>query len=86
MQARLITAEQFFKMHGAERRELVDGVIQPEMAAPNLDHGSIAQNLSRELGVHTKREDLGLVVIEVGFTLRTDPPLVRLPDLSFIAK
>jgi Uma2 family endonuclease len=85
-QQRLITAEEHSREPAWERRELLNGVLQREMAAPNYDHGSTGTSLGFALESYARARNAGTVLIEVGHTLRTGPDTVRIPDVSFLAR
>ena len=65
------------------RYALIRGELE-RMAPDNLDHGQYGDNVQVPLSIFARRNRLGRVVGNVGFTLETDPDTVLAPDVSFI--
>ena len=83
-QARLITAEQLWKMPGDQRRELVRGELRT-MAPAGSEHGAIINNLAFLLTAHVRNDGLGVVFgAETGFVLARNPDVVRGADVAFV--
>ena len=81
---RLVTAEEFARTPGYDRRyELVDGVVV-EMTPVGGRHGWLALRLARLLADYVDAHQLGVVMVETGFTLARNPDTVRGPDVSFV--
>jgi Uma2 family endonuclease len=82
-----LTAEQFAALpdESADRLELMRGRVVRE-PPPTPVHGSVVTRLAVRLGGFVERAGLGIVMMETGFVLATDPDTVRAPDLSFVAK
>jgi Uma2 family endonuclease len=83
---RLVTAEELEKFPDDDYRyELVEGRLI-RMSPVGLPHGEIVMNIGARLLPHVRRQGLGLVVTEVGFTLKRNPDTVRAPDVAFIRR
>lgn len=67
------------------RDELVRGRLVRE-PGPGNEHGMVQANLTAELHRHMREHDLGVVRVETGYVLSTEPATVRCPDVSFIAR
>src|SRR5689334_25335952 len=89
-----VTLEQFHAITGDRRAELVDGVIvyldldleRDVMTGASLRHGSVTTRLMAALATHVHPRELGeLFDSSTGFLLRKEPPLVRCPDVAFVA-
>ena len=84
--SRLVTADEFAAMpdpiHGG-KMELVRGRVVT-MPPVGPDHGERATDLSTELHVFTRANDLGRVRVETGYWLSAGPDDVRAPDVSFV--
>jgi Uma2 family endonuclease len=82
----VVTAEELFLMpEDGCRYELRAGELIT-MSPPGAQHGQFQTGLLAPLAVHVRRERLGLVVAEVGFTLSRAPDTVRAPDIAFIRR
>lgn len=68
----------------AYRVELVRGRLVRE-PRPGARHGWLMARLGARLQRHVEENHLGLVCMDVGFVLSTDPPSVRGPDIAFLA-
>ena len=55
------------------------------MPPPGSKHGVLVARISRALAAHVERHALGLILVESGYKLASDPDTVRGPDVSFIA-
>lgn len=80
----LLTAEEYWKTCDIENTELVDGKVV-ELMPPGFDHGEIAGNIGAALRVFVRKNKMGRISVEGGFTLRRRPDTVRGPDVSFIS-
>jgi Uma2 family endonuclease len=81
----LVTAEQLLHMPKEARFELVAGELKPMSPNPGSIHGALASFLDGILGIHVRRNKLGVVLSnDAGFLLERDPDTVLGPDLSFI--
>ena len=82
--AHLVTAEELLGLYlPGKSIELVRGhlvVREP----PSTRHGSVAARLAYLLSDHVYRHDLGLVILDAGFKIESDPDTVRAPDVAFI--
>lgn len=72
-----LDAADWYEVINGERRE-----IEPMGAYENL----LASELSYLLGMFVKKNRLGLVAVEVLFSLRSEPLLQRKPDVAFVSK
>ena len=84
-QKTLLTAEEFylFCCENDGRYELVDGEVV-ELAPPNDEHGEIASNVDTAFNIYSRLRGIGRARVETGYTLRSGPDIVRLPDVSFV--
>ena len=82
----LVTADEFEKWPEEEgKTELVDGRVV-SMSQVGYRHGRVVGRIVSLLDQHVRVQDLGVVVLEVGFTLRRHPDTVRAPDVAFLRK
>jgi Uma2 family endonuclease len=81
---KLLTAEEYWETCDIENTELVDGKVV-ELMPPGFDHGEIAANIVTALNIFLRKNKLGRISVEGGFTLRRRPDTVRGPDVSFIS-
>lgn len=65
--------------------ELSHGLLVRE-PRPGALHAHVTLKLAMLMIEHVRAPDLGDVVIEGGFRLSVDPPIVRGPDVAFISK
>ena len=80
-----LTSEEFARLpETVGKQELVRGEVV-EMPPAGEEHGDLQFGLGSRMRLHAERHNLGLVLGETGFTLRTDPDTVRAPDIAFIA-
>src|SRR5215217_2916114 len=80
----LVTLEEFLRMPGNERLELVRGeVIETE--PPSREHGLIAFAIGKLLGIWAEQSALGRVGVESGFMLSQDPATLRSPDAYYVS-
>jgi Uma2 family endonuclease len=83
---RLVTAEELERFPEDDYRyELVEGRVI-RMSPVGYQHGRIAMRFGALLDHHVRSRNLGVVLIEVGFTLRSNPDTVRGPDVAFIRR
>ena len=81
-----ITAEEFFRIPDEDYSyELVRGRLI-QMPKPSPRHGRVVMRLGMPLYQFVEEHELGVVLIEVGFMLATDPDTVRAPDISFLRR
>jgi Uma2 family endonuclease len=81
---RLVTAEELQTFPRDDRRyELVEGRVV-RMSPVGFEHGRLVMRLGLLLGQHLQRRNVGVVVTEVGFKLRTRPDTVLAPDIAFL--
>jgi Uma2 family endonuclease len=81
----LVTAEDLWRMSSrGDDYELVRGELI-EMTPPGGLHGSTAINLGSLLLSFVKEKKLGVVMVETGYKLATNPDTVRAPDVSFLS-
>ncbi len=83
----LMTADELWQMpNDGSRYELVAGELI-QMPLSGFLHGTVASNLDRLIGTHTRAYDLGVTcAAETGFRLRQNPDTIRAPDAAFITK
>jgi Uma2 family endonuclease len=83
----LITAEELLRMpDDGYRYELVRGELRKMAPAGHL-HGRVAINVTTPLDRHVRAHHLGVVyAAETGFTLASNPDMVRAPDVAFIRR
>ena len=83
---RLVTADELFCMpEDGWRYELRAGELI-RMSPPGAQHGQFQSGLLVALTMYARRDRLGLVMAEVGFTLARDPDTVRAPDIAFVRR
>ena len=63
--------------------ELIDGELTA-VARPKWPHTWIATNIQEALTEFAKPRQLGRTFPEAPFLLRDDPPVLRVPDVSFV--
>ena len=81
---RLVTGEELARLpDDGFRYELVEGRLV-RMSPVSFDHGRIVVRLAARLYGFLQDHPLGVVVTDVGFTLRTNPDTVRGPDIAFL--
>ena len=84
----LLTAEDFLTMPEVpgKRFELVDGELV-EMPGTGLLHNALLGHVFVLLRSYVRAHDLGMVGVDgLGIVLRRDPDIVRVPDVSFVAR
>ena len=86
-QKTLLTADQFLWQYGHldEHYALVKGVVIEEGMCGEM-HGSATSNILFPMAIFVRDNDLGRVLLSVGFILETGPDTVRGPDVSFVVK
>ncbi len=67
----------------AKRNELVEGRLVP-MSPVNADHARLVAQVTYLLKAHLKSRPAGIAVVEMGFTLTSNPDTVRGPDVAFV--
>jgi Uma2 family endonuclease len=81
----LVTAEDLWQMGSRGKDyELVRGELI-EMTPPGGIHGRTAVNLSSLVFSFVKEKNLGVVMVETGYKLASNPDTVRAPDVSFLS-
>jgi Uma2 family endonuclease len=89
VQQKLYTADDLWALShaGDDRRYELDEGELIEMSPTGDAHGITAGELLRQIGNFVVENDLGdVTAAETGFTLSTDPDIVRAPDVGFISK
>lgn len=82
----LVTAEEFARLQDRDHRwELVEGRVI-KMSPPGARHGVIAARMAMFLGLYAQSRQLGVVLVEGGYRLASNPDTVRGPDLSFVRR
>ncbi len=82
--ARLVTAEELEKFPADDfRYELVAGRVI-RMTPVGYLHGRVVTRVLSLLDHHVRHQRLGVIVTEVGFTLKSNPDTVRAPDIAYI--
>jgi Uma2 family endonuclease len=89
VQERLYTADELWELsrgEDARHYELDEGQLV-EMSPTGDAHGIVANWIAFLITAYVDKHNLGEVTAaETGFTLSTDPDVVRAPDVAFIAK
>ena len=81
---RKLTLEEYARLpDDGTRRELDEGELVM-MTFPNLSHTRRAMRLAYRLGPWVEDRELGEVLVEAGFVLQRDPPILRGPDAAFV--
>ena len=81
-----VTADELFRMPEDDYSyELVRGRLI-QMPRPSPRHGIVVMRLGMPLYQFVEEHELGVVLIEVGFMLASDPDTVRAPDISFLRR
>lgn len=84
--SRLVTAEELERLPSDDRRyELVEGRVV-RMSPVGYLHGRVVIRFATMLEQHVRAADLGDVLTEVGFKLKSNPDTVRAPDVAFIRR
>lgn len=80
------TADELFAMpDDGYRYELVEGELT-RMSPAGDKHGEVTMDLAGPLHSHVKRNKLGKVyAAETGFKIKSDPDMVRAPDIAFVS-
>ena len=85
-QTHLRTAEELMNIDDEpNRHELIKGELLT-MAPVGFPHGTTTMKLSVLLYNHVKANNLGVLALELGFKLESNPDTVLGPDISFIAR
>jgi len=85
---RSLTVDDLYAMSDDDllKHELQAGVLVSE-PLPGFRHGRIVATVTWLLGVHVRREDLGVVLTgDAGFVLARGPDTVRGPDVAFVSR
>lgn len=82
VEEKLLTAEEYWATCELENTELIDGKVV-ELMPPGFDRGEIALIIGAALRAFVKKNKLGRVSVEGGFTLRRSPDTVRGPDVGY---
>ncbi len=85
-ETRTITADELFRMpDDGYKYELVAGRLV-KMSPPGSMHGAMAMRLGAAIVAYVDEQRLGVVFVETGFKLASNPDTVRGPDVSFVAR
>jgi Uma2 family endonuclease len=87
LEARLLTADDFFRMPLAEgwRYELIRGELRRLPVAGHV-HGDVAMQAGASLAVFVRQGRLGKTyAAETGFVIARSPDTVRCPDAAFVS-
>ena len=83
-EARLLTGEEFARMPGMERRELIKGRPGPMTPPPSYDHGEVEANVCGEIRAFVREHNLGRVAVgEAGLYTGRQPDTVRGADVIY---
>lgn len=84
---RILSLEEFEDLpeEDAHRLELVRGRLIRE-PRPGARHGLLMARLGARLQRHVEENRLGVVCMDFGVVLPTEPPTVRGPDIGFVAR
>jgi Uma2 family endonuclease len=83
---RLVTAEELERFPDDDwRYELVQGRLI-RMSPVGFEHGQVVVRLLTLLDGYARAGNVGTVLTEVGFKLKSNPDTVRAPDVAFIRK
>ncbi len=87
---RQLTAEQFLdERHnlpdGGQWAELVAG-IPICLSAPDLHHGNVVLNLSKQLAEFVQRTEYGYPCFDLGLRVARDPDTIRFPAVSYFVE
>ena len=81
---RRLTYQDYVKLEGDERYELLDGELIL-VASPNRDHQTVVMELGFQMRAFVKENDLGWVYVAPFDVLFTDTDVVQ-PDIMFISR
>jgi Uma2 family endonuclease len=85
-QTRAITADELLRMpDDGYKYELVAGRLV-KMTPPGTLHGVVALRLGAAILSYVDQHGLGVVLVESGFKLASNPDTVRGPDVSFVVR
>lgn len=82
----LLTAEALERLprDPLQRYELVRGELVT-MTPVGGEHGVIAAKFAARLLLHVEQHQLGVVMVEAGYRLESNPDTIRGPDVSFLS-
>lgn len=81
-----VSIDEFWHLaHRLPRAELVGGLVV-EVVHPGLRHGVLVSAITECLRTYVVGGGLGVVAVESGFVLSTEPPTVRAPDVAVVLK
>jgi Uma2 family endonuclease len=84
--ARLVTADELFRMPEGSHCELLDGELH-EMTPAGFEHGFVIGEVHGRIWTHVVRHGLGIVTgAETGYLVSRDPDTVLAPDVAFVEK
>lgn len=84
--SRLVTADELLHLpDDGFKYELVAGRLI-KMPPPGFKHGYYGGNIHGPLYVWTRATNAGVVLMEAGFKLASDPDTVRAPDVAFVSR
>lgn len=83
---RPLTIREYARLPETDGRvDLVRGIAVREPPAGG-EHGSLQVTLASALHVHVRSHGLGRVLSDASFIISEEPPIVRAPDVAFVAK
>jgi Uma2 family endonuclease len=84
--AKPITAEEFAKFDPEWRYDLIRGELRRMPPQPGEEHGAITSDLSLELSLYVRDNELGqCYAAETRFIIARDPDTAIGPDWAFVA-
>lgn len=80
----LLTLAEFERLPDDGLRHEINAGELISMTWPKSGHTLTARIIDRALSRFAETRDLGLVLLEAGYLLSSDPPTLRAPDVSFL--
>lgn len=81
----LLTATEFFRLHGDQRAELVKGIVR-ELPMSSFIHGHTCAEIAASLCEVVNRDDLGWVVsCNTSVRIKQNPDTVYGPDVCYVS-
>ncbi len=81
---RQLTLEEFAELPDDGSKQELDRGKVTVMAPAGFRHSRIGRRVDRALTPFVEQNGLGEVFVETAFQLSADPPIVRVPDVSFV--